>query len=145
MDQRDLQFSIDLAFELSSFRRLASCGCSAVSTSHLEFGIAAVRKSAIHETGFVSFALGPKFQAPYHRSASRHTFSATRRYPASGSRTCCHGRTASGDLTRRGFCESSVRRKSGISLSCAQSPPPMTLPALPVASPIPDSLKNDCQ
>ena len=45
--------------------------CSAVSSSHAAFGIAAVRKSAIHETGFVSSAPGPKFQVPDHCSASR--------------------------------------------------------------------------
>jgi len=49
--------------------------------------------------------------------------------PPSGSNTCCQGRTAAGLRTATGFCASSALIISGIILSFAQSPPPITLPA----------------
>ena len=43
------------------------------------------------------------------------------------------------------ICSASIaRRKSGTRRSAAQSPPPMTFPALAVATPIPFSARNDC-
>ena len=63
--------------------------------------------------------------------------SANVKYPDSGSSTCCQGRIALGNLTSTGVFDPNPLRASGTILSAAQSPPPITLPALALAIAIP--------
>jgi hypothetical protein len=55
--------------------------------------------------------------------------------PARGSRTCCHGRVASGCRNRIGRSSFNARMQSGTILSGDQSPPPITFSALALAAP----------
>src|SRR5258706_14683192 len=58
-----------------------------------------------------------------------NNFSPSRRYPLSGSSTCCQGRVELGFRTAIGelFCRSRIQ--SGTIRFLLQSPPPITLPA----------------
>ena len=62
------------------------------------------------------------------------------KYPDNGSKTCCHGRIATGFLISISIPLLIERTQSGISLSNAQSPPPITFPARAVAIAIVPSL-----
>ena len=84
-------------------------------------------RSTIQATGRASSAVGPKFQAsPTSSGVDRAAVRRACRYPASGSRTCCHGRRASG-LTdhARARRRRSRGRSRGTRRSSAQSPPPI--------------------
>ena len=130
------------AFDASSLSTDASCGPLGGSAAQAS---GAPHRRAIsattHATGRTSVSAGPKFHSEENSFGSRASCSASLRYPASGSRTCCHGRSASGFRTRMISPCSSARTQSGTNRSSAQSPPPMTLPARTVATPT--SSKND--
>ena len=57
--------------------------------------------------------------------------------------TCCHGLMALGYLIITGLFSNHALTISGNNLFAAQSPPPITLPALAVANPTSECLKND--
>ena len=61
--------------------------------------------------------------------------SANFKYPLSGSKTCCQGLVAFGFLIKTVLLSFKALIVSGIILSFAQSPPPITLPALAEAIP----------
>ena len=66
---RGRQPSAARAFEQSSFRRVASCGCVPVGWSHPSAPHMSSMRSTIHATGFASSSEGPKFQ-PFAKSSS---------------------------------------------------------------------------
>src|SRR5450830_1288030 len=87
---------------------------------------------------------GPKFHAPPYRAGSLASRAPSHKYPDSGSRTCCHGRTEPGLRTTTGFSSASARMQSGTKRSAAQAPPPMTLPDRTEATQVlfPDALST---
>src|SRR5450756_471823 len=87
-------------------------------------------------TGTALSGSGPKFHAPPYHAESRASRAPSHRYPDSGSRTCCHGRTEPGLRTTIGLPSISARMQSGTRRSAAQSPPPMTLPDRTEATPV---------
>ena len=56
------------------------------------------------------------------------------KYPPNGSKTCCHGLVDFGDLIETFSDFDQALIQSGTILDLAQSPPPITLPALAVAT-----------
>src|SRR5690242_18862559 len=82
---------------------------------------------------------GPKLKADANRSASNGrsaghaSTAASHKYPLRGSSTCCHGRVAVLLRTPIARDADKARMQSGTMRSSAQSPPPITLPALALA------------
>ena len=84
----------------------------------------------VNDFGFV-----PKFHAPEKFKGLEYCFFAKIKYPFKGSKTCCHGLLKFGFLSTIVFLELIDLIQSGINLLSDQSPPPITLPALPVDIP----------
>ena len=79
---------------------------------------------------------GPKLnEVPLNEVDFPYNFCANNKYPLSGSKTCCHGLVAIGFLKKTLSFFDQLLTVSGTIRSCAQSPPPITLPALTVHIP----------
>ena len=114
----------------------ASCGCGRASTSHR-----APAPQTDAAGGDVRDRSGvgrwrtevPGVVKPHPPVASA---SASIKQPVSGSSTCCQGRIAAGFRIRTAVDRENARIMSGSKRSVAQSPPPITLPARTVATPV---------
>ena len=73
---------------------------------------------------------GPKLKDCPESSFLEFNFSANFIYPLRGSRTCWNGLVDSGDFMLTGIFFTHALTQSGTILFSAQSPPPITLPAL---------------
>ena len=123
------------ASEESNLRYCASCGPSTeVAMSNSPPGHRRCKPRASSNTVHASESAGPMFHAVVNSCPSTARSCPSNRQPRTGSRTCCHGRTASGRRIFAGTPDAKAQMMSGTSLSSAQSPPPMTLPARTVAT-----------
>ena len=73
---------------------------------------------------------GPKLKDWPDRFSLELKFLAKERYPLNGSNTCWNGLVEFGDLISTGISFDHALMQSGTILFSAQSPPPITLPAL---------------
>ena len=115
-------------FVLSRRRSHASCMVSSFWILYSPFQSIFIAHFTISSTLAASLTSGPKLYAQRYLSSWK-IFSPIIRYPESGSRTCCHGRTESGFLNVTASHFSNARIISGIRRSTDQSPPPITFPA----------------
>ena len=75
-------------------------------------------------------AFGPKLKASPCKLLFFDSLYDNNKYPLRGSKTCCHGLVAFGFLNLIVLFSCQAFIKSGTILSFAQSPPPITFPAL---------------